>query len=117
MTNTYRWITNLNKEKVQHFRIVCKALNVDVVIAKYKEPVCIEALYGVYIPNDYESATKIRAIFELSSILGKEYKKRMINRGFATEEELQDKHCYIGCEKEYFPHRDASILRKEKING
>ena len=118
MSKKYKFITNISKGSLQHNKLVLNLLKVDYKITQSLE---FENSYSVYFLNEKENVLKLQDYFNLFSDLAREYRKVMVDSGFATEEEIGWRTTYMGCEKKYFPDRDNTILKeyikqRKKVN-
>jgi len=109
MNKEYIFITNVRKNELYQVKLVLKQLDINYIITKAEEG---DNFRSIYFLNEKENMLKLKDFFELDYKISQRYRKKMIDSGFAKEEELTwDMVTYIGCEKEFFPDRDDTVLR------
>lgn len=106
----YIWLTNYDIRREMHTLMCLEQLGLQYEIRDEATDVkgnIIENYKSVYVVPE---ADKQNEYFDISYRISMEYQDKMIDSGFCTYEETLGKYIYVGCEKEYFPERDASLL-------
>ena len=112
MESKYIFITNIDKLAYQHYKLILDLLKIDYKITESTE---FDDCLSVYFLDEEENMLKLKAFFDLHCDVTTRYKQKMIDSGFATEEELRaNRDYYMGCEREYFPDRDNTVLKNFK---
>ncbi len=112
MESKYIFITNIRILAYQHYKLILNLLKIDYKITKSTE---FNDCLSIYFLNEEENMLKLKDFFELDYKVSQRYRKKMIDSGFAKEEELTwNMITYMGCEKEYFPDRDNTVLKNFK---
>ena len=112
MDKEYIFITNVRKNELHQAKLVLKQLDINHIITKAEEG---DDFRSIYFLNEEENMLKLKDFFELNYKISQRYRKKMIDSGFAKEEELTwNMITYMGCEKEYFPDRDNTVLKNFK---